>query len=312
MKKLTTEEIVKNFIEVHGNKYNYSHVQYKTAKDKVIIICSEHGEFEQLPQHHTKGSGCRLCANKLINVNNGKGFSQEKFIKTIVAKNIPNLSYDKVVYKSKREKVIVTCSVHGDYETTAEVLLKGNGCRLCTQRGTWNKKEESQFIKDSIQKHGDTYEYSSVVYSGCFMKVTIFCKKHNSYFLQTPSTHLKGSGCPLCNTSKGELIVMNYLKENLITFTTQKTFEGLVLRRKLKFDFYLPQYNACIEFDGEQHFRSLSKHWGGDEGFIKRQLADRMKNDFCELYNIPLLRIKFDNPDIEETIKNFLLNLETT
>lgn len=312
MKKLTTEEAIENFKKVHGSTYDYSHVSYTTARNFVKIICPIHGEFEQQYHHHLAGRGCKKCGNKAININNGKAFSQEKFIEIITSKNIPNLSFEKVVYKSKREDVIVTCSVHGDYTTKAEILLKGNGCKKCASEKLSSDRliTTDSFVNKAIRKHGNIYDYSNVEYKGSFEVVEIFCKEHQKCFYQTPMTHLKGSGCPLCNTSKGELLISNYLDINKIEYNTQKTFKGLILTRKLKFDFYLPEYNCCIEYDGEQHFKALSNHWGGQEGFIKRQRADRMKNDYCELYNIPLLRIRFDDKNIEESITQFLSKLQ--
>jgi len=190
MRKLTTEEFVEKVKEVHGNKYDYSKVDYKTTKEKVIIICPIHGEFLQHPHHHLAGRGCRKCANKIININNGRQFTQEQFIEVVKSKNIPNISFEKTVYKSKREKVIVTCKIHGDYETKAEMLLKG-------------------------------------------------------------------CGCPKCTFSKGENLIEDCLNLLNINFQKQKTFDDLKYIRHLKFDFYLPDYNCCIEYDGEQHFKSV-------------------------------------------------------
>lgn len=242
MKNLTNEEVVKSFIEIHGNRYDYSHVLYKNMRNKVIIICKEHGEFQQLAHHHIAGRGCRLCANKIINVNNGKGFSQEQFIEIIKSKNIPNLSFDKVIYQGKRKDIIVTCSIHGDYITKAEMLLKGNGCSKC-------------------------------------------------------------------RSSVGEDNIRDILKLLHIEYETQKGFQNLSFIRTLKFDFYLTDYNACIEFDGEQHFKSVN-FWGGEKGFKSLQIKDIMKNKYCELNNIPLLRIKFNDLNIENKIKIFLENLK--
>lgn len=312
MRKLGNEEIIEKFIEIHGDKYNYSHVLYKNMKNKVIIVCLEHGEFEQSVPHHLKGSGCRKCANQIINLNNGKQFSQEKFIEIAIAKEIPNLSFEKSVYKGKRENVIVTCSIHGDYTTKAEIILKGNGCKKCASEKLKIDRicTTEEFIEKAIEVHGTAYGYLKVDYKGSFNKVEIFCNKHQKYFNQNPSTHLKNSGCPLCNTSKGELKILNYLEIENIEYETQKTFEGLILRRKLKFDFYLEKYNICIEFDGEQHFKPLSNHWGGESGFVKRQITDQLKNSYCIQNDIPLLRIKYSDTDIEGTIRSFLNNIE--
>ena len=312
MKKTESGELILKFIEVHGNKYDYSHVIYKNMRTKIIIECPIHGLFEQCPTHHLRGSGCRKCANQIINVNNGKSFTQQEFIEIVSQKEIPNISFEKSVYQGKRKDIVVTCSIHGDYITKAEILLKGNGCKKCaSEKLKINRiKSTSDFIQESKNIHGELYDYNYVNYTGAFNKVNIICKFHSKMFYQTPSIHLRGSGCPLCNTSKGEEFIRNILNNIGINFTTQKTFDDLIYQRKLKFDFYLTEYNACIEYDGEQHFREFNKYWGGTEGFQNRIRKDTLKNKYCELNGIKLLRIRFDNLNIEDTVINFINDLK--
>lgn len=119
---------------------------------------------------------------------------------------------------------------------------------------------------------------------------------------------LKGNGCPNCKSSIGEKKIEQILDSLNIKYTTQKTFKGLIFKRHLKFDFYIPCYNACIEFDGIQHFQSID-YWNGEEGFQELQLKDTLKNKYCELNHISLLRIRFDNNDIQNTVKSFIENL---
>ena len=66
MAKLTTEEFIAKAKAVHGDKYDYSKVEYVKSKEKVTIICLEHGEFLQTPQKHLFGQGCPICANKKV------------------------------------------------------------------------------------------------------------------------------------------------------------------------------------------------------------------------------------------------------
>lgn len=63
-KKLTTEEFIKRAKEVHGDKYDYSKVEYKNNKTPVTIICPIHGEFQQRPSNHLNGNGCKKCKKK--------------------------------------------------------------------------------------------------------------------------------------------------------------------------------------------------------------------------------------------------------
>ena len=111
-------------------------------------------------------------------------------------------------------------------------------------------------------------------------------------------------GC-LRHKSKGELRIKNYLEKKSFLFEEQKTFNDCVNPKTnalLKFDFYLPNYNYCIEYDGEQHFKIID-HFGGKEEFIERQYRDNLKNQYCKDNNIKLIRIPYwDYNNIEKIL----------
>ena len=302
-KRLTTEEFIEKARNIHGDKYDYSKVVYVNATTKVIITCPEHGDFIQHTHHHLAGTGCPFCSNRLINVKNI--LTQKEFLERI--KDIPNLSFEKTVYKDKREKVIVTCEIHGDYETTAEVLLKGCGCKKCASDKLSDDRIYSldDFITKAKEIHGELYDYVLVDYKGIFENVNIICKKHKKVFSQSPASHLQGSGCPICKLSKGELQIIKILDTLNIVHDRQKTFCDLRHIQNLKFDFYLPAYNVLIEYDGEQHFKSI-EYFGGEEAFKGRQLKDALKNEYCRINNIPLLRIKYSDTNMVELIDAFI------
>ncbi len=153
-------------------------------------------------------------------------------------------------------------------------------------------KTTEQFIKDAKIIHGDKYDYSLVNYKKANSKVEITCKKHGSFW-QVPYSHLQGHGCPSCNSSRGEEEVKRYLLENNIKFEQQKVFNGCIYKNELKFDFYLPKYNLCIEYDGMQHFEAI-EYFGGEKEFKKIQDRDKVKNEYCKSNNIYIIRIKYD------------------
>ena len=90
--------------------------------------------------------------------------------------------------------------------------------------------------------------------------------------------------------------------DNNILYEREKQFKDCRDKQVLPFDFYLPDYNLCIEYDGEQHFKEV-KWFGGKEGFEKRVKHDNMKNKYCEDNNINLLRIPYTE---FENIENIL------
>lgn len=168
-----------------------------------------------------------------------------------------------------------------------------------------NKHTNESYIEKCKKSHGDLYDYSLVNFIRVDDKVTIICKKHGT-FEQKAEDHFRGMGCPKCKTSKGENFIMDYLNENNIPYMYQKKFEDCKYKTSLPFDFYFPNMNLCIEFDGIQHFM-LIEGWGGEEEFKLRKKKDKIKNKFCEKNNIRLERIKYDE-DILERL-NYIFNI---
>lgn len=119
----TTEDVINEFKEIHGDKYDYSKVFYTKAKEKVCIICPKHGEFWQSPNKHLRGNGCPLCA--------GKGITNEELKRRCKEIHGDKILLNKANYISAKEKIIATCPIHGDFETTPDNLLHGHGCPKC-------------------------------------------------------------------------------------------------------------------------------------------------------------------------------------
>ena len=152
----------------------------------------------------------------------------------------------------------------------------------------------SEFIEKAKLKHGEKYkyDYSKSVYINARTKVDIICPKHG-LFNQICNNHLKGMGCPVCKSSKGELKIIKFLEENNINYISQYTFDDCRFKNKLSFDFYLPDYNMCVEYNGEQHYQII-KGWGGEKNYELRKIRDKIKKEYCELNNIPFYIIKYD------------------
>jgi hypothetical protein len=179
-----------------------------------------------------------------------------------------------------------------------------NGCNPV------NLKSLKDFTSQSIIIHEDKYDYSGVEYNGSKIKVKIFCRKCERYFFQTPSSHLSGSGCPICNESKGELRIAKYLKEKNIEFVKNKIFKTLKDKSYLKPDFYLTSDNLLIEYDGEGHYFACfgSTPEEKQKNLEDCQRRDKIKNEWALKNNIPLLRIPYwDFDRIEELVEAFIL-----
>ena len=123
------EQIIEKFRNVHGNKYDYSKVEYITMHDKVCIICPEHGDFYQEPRSHVKGQGCPICGN--IKRAKSKTDSLEEFIEKAKKKHGLKYEYSEVNYVNNLTKIKVNCDKHGAFLIRPDMLLQGHGCPEC-------------------------------------------------------------------------------------------------------------------------------------------------------------------------------------
>jgi hypothetical protein len=285
---------------VHADKYNYSEVKYVHSKTKIKIACPKHGIFEQQPSNHLTGNGCPKCNNKIKSER--YSFHLEDFINK--AKNIHGDRYDyfKTIYVNIKTNVKIICIDHGEFEQLANNHLNGRGCRKCGIESS--RVKQTRYSDDLIHacsiKHKNFYDYSLTNYINKHIKIKIICPKHG-IFEQLANNHLNGHGCPICKYSKGELKIKHYLTEKEIVFIPQKRFKDCKDKHTLPFDFYLPDYNVCIEYNGEQHYTSVS-FWGGDDGLKIRKKRDKIKNKYCKDNNIILIIIKYDE-DVNNKLK---------
>ncbi|MDM0587719.1 hypothetical protein QTH25_13160 [Clostridium perfringens] len=117
----------------------------------------------------------------------------------------------------------------------------------------------------------------------------------------SPSRLKQNQGCPVCNASKGEKEIREYLKKNNIEFKREYRFEDCKYKQLLPFDFYISNYNLCIEFDGRQHFESF-EFYGGEQEFKLTQIRDEIKNNYCKDNGVKLIRIPYWELDNIERI----------
>ena len=190
-----TEEFIAKARKIHGDKYDYSKVEYVNSKTPVTIICPEHGEFKQLPSMHLNGRGCKICAIKRIVAPRVIPF--ETFIETATKRYGGKYDYSKVQYKNATTKVCIVCPEHGEFWQLPYHHMMGHKCPVCAGK---NKTTEN-FIAEARKIHGDKYDYSKVEYKNATSKVCIICPEHGEFW-QTPAMHLTGRGCLECGGCK--------------------------------------------------------------------------------------------------------------
>ncbi len=184
IKRLTLgkDKFITKSKEIHGNKFDYSKVEYINNRTKVCIICQEHGEFWQTPQGHLSGKGCPICGGS-------KKVTNEDFIKKAIQIHGNKYDYSRTKYVNANTPIIISCYVHGAFKQLPNVHLQSNGCYKCTYPNANMSTEE--FIKKANEVHCGKYNYSKTEYVNIKSKLCIICPKHGEFW-QTPDNHLKG------------------------------------------------------------------------------------------------------------------------
>ena len=282
-----TEQFIKEAKEIHGDKYDYSKVNYINANEKVCIICPEHGEFWQTPSSHINNKcGCPKCV--------GKNKTTESFIKECKEIFGEKYSFKNTIYNGAFNYVTITCKNHGDFITTPHSLLSSHaGCTKCAAEISADRQRKSlaQFITDSQKIHGNKYDYSKVQYVNAHTPVSIICPTHGEFQI-TPNAHLsKQIGCPKCSETLIEKEIRLLCEERKVLYEKEKKFPWLKNKGLLRIDYFLPEYNIAIECQGEYHFMNCNKISNKEqqncslEAQIKK---DKLKYKLLSEHNIKL------------------------
>lgn len=199
----------------------------------------------------------------------------------------PELMRDNAVFKHKPCGNLVTTSIGNLYRKGRGVPGTSTGCSYCSKRHTYTESE----IVDYITNERPNYTYISSQIVDNHLTVTV---KHTlcgetkelqfNYFM-------RGNGCRFCPiaTSDGVEQILHELDKNKIRYEREKRYEGMLT---YAYDFYLPDLNILIEYDGRYHHESIAE-WGGEERLERVQNNDKIKNEFARTLEIPLVRIPY-------------------
>ena len=267
--------------------------EYINANTKILHKCKNCGNtWKVTPNIVLSGYGCPICSRKSASKKLRK--TTEQYKKELESFDIICLEE----YTNNKTKILHKCKKCGyEWKILPNAILNGNGCPKCAG----NKKKTTEEYKKEI-------ENLDVIcleeYINARTKILHRCKKCGYEWKILPRDILSGYGCPHCNFSHGEKAIEKFLIESNVSFNPQKWFSDCRDKMPLPFDFYLPELNVAIEYQGIQHYKAIEK-FGGEKRLHLQRHHDWLKRKYCEKKGINLITIKYDE-NIENKL-NFLL-----
>lgn len=204
--------------------------------------------------------------------------------------------------------VVFICPIHGIQTMMLDNFLRGHKCIKCSYEYRASGLRYSQdYVKESIESVNDNKWLNYGEYTDIFNhNLTILCSCGNKFITSFANYTKHGVmmcySCS-CKESSGERRIRDFLEQNNIKFEQEKRFDDCRDKKPLPFDFYLPDYNLIVEFDGRHHYEDI--------GFVNYEITvmhDNIKNDYCKSHNINLLRIPYwEWHNIESILKEKLV-----
>lgn len=286
-KKKTQEEFERDLLIKLGADYK-ALTPYTNAHGKVRLIHYVCGnEFDKnIHDIMTKGSGCPFC----------NGSRPSKYNEEWVKDNTPKPYVYISGYKAMKEKCLFYCQkCQTEFEQLPSRLINQHiyGCNCCPTKKLTHEEFLSILGEDCLEEYEVLESYVNTD-----TPIRLRHKECNCVFSITPDHFLRKyrkKYCPICyyRKSHGEIAITTFLTQRGIDYQREFTFPNLPKRR---FDFYLPQENIVIEFDGAQHYMAID-FFGGEESFLATQARDQEKNKFCLSNGIKLFRIPYSEID---------------
>ena len=291
-KKKTHEEYVAEVAVINPNIEVVG--TYAGNKIEILHRCKiDQYEWMARPNNILNNHGCPMCGGV-------KRRTHEEYV-AYVASEHPDIEVIGA-YINAHTPILHRCTIDDcEWMTEPNNILKDHGCPKCAgvKKKTHNEYvSEVAVINKNIEVVG--------IYVDARTKILHKCKIDGCNWMAKPDWILRGSGCPKCNTSKGENAIADWLSKKNIVYKPQETFDDCKDKYVLRFDFYLPDYNILIEYNGKQHYEPID-FFGGQEGFEKNVKRDKIKENYCKENNITLIKIPYFADVYEELEKMYEL-----
>lgn len=213
----TTEELIEQFIDIHGYLYNYDEVEYIKSSINIKVGCPEHGIFLITPSHHLGGSGCPKCV--------GKNKTTEEFTNICKKVHGNKYRYHCTIYTRAHDHIAIECPDHGIFYQTAHMHMKGHGCQMCAKKGVSRQQIEwlnylNVGYEETIQHYCNGGEYvikgTKLRADGYHKESNTIFEYHGDFFHGNPHVFDPDFMNDLCKKTMGELYEATLEKEALI------------------------------------------------------------------------------------------------
>ncbi len=259
--------------------------EYKNNDSPILVKHLKCGNvFEMRPRHLSQYERCPYCSGNSV-------LTEEKVNKAIRERGIRLVGE----LHGAANKSLFLCENGHTWEAYVTNVIRGSGCPICSNRAPISASD----LENDLNKTGG--EYSVLKFDG--LNVTVLHNACGNVYRTTKEVVRQGCGCPKCKSSKGEKAISFALDSLGVKYDRQKRFPDCKKKRELPFDFYVEEFNLCIEYDGEGHFYPFRFN-DSNKKFLETKENDRIKTDFCKKNGINLLRISYtDFNNIENIIK---------
>lgn len=277
--------------------------EYVNSTTKINILCLDcNNTFYATPDNLLHGRGCPICARKRRGMKRRK--THEQFILEMQNKH-PELIVNSL-YLTAFDKVSCTCKIcNNTFNGIPANMLYGTGCPECGNRKIGQKLTKPfQLFKDELFNVDPTITIIGE-YTKQSSHIRVKCQVCNHEWEPTGTSLLSGFGCPMCANSHGEKRIDKYLHDLDVLHKHQKEYEDLRGLRGglLSYDFYLPDYNLLIEYQGQYH--DGTAHNQTQDEFEVQILHDKLKKEYADDHNIELMEIWYYDYDNIESILNY-------
>ena len=252
--------------------------------------------LDMLPASLLHGIGCNHCRHREGRLITNDGF--KKHLKEVVGDEYIPLTE----YTGATNKVVFKHKVCGNvFEMRPNNIFNGQRCPHCF--GT-PKKTDEDFKQEVYDLVGDEYTFLDK-YVNARTKLRVRHNECGSIYKVRPDDFIHGCRCPYCNSPKGETVISKVLDTLNLSYETQQTFNDLKDKTYLSYDFYIPDQNILIEYQGIQHYQPVDI-FGGETQFKTQQKHDKMKLDYAKNHGYNLILVPYTE-DTFYKIKKYLI-----